>query len=50
MAHSPEFQKFDALVTKVIRVPHSQIKAKLDAEKTAKDERPKRKRKQSEQK
>lgn len=45
-----EFERFDALATKLLRVPHATIKAKLEAEKAAKTERPKRKRKQSEQK
>jgi hypothetical protein len=31
-----EFQKFDETMHKLISVPHSEIKAKLDAEKAAK--------------
>lgn len=31
-----EFKKFDSLASSLIRVPHSEIKAKLDAEKAAK--------------
>jgi hypothetical protein len=38
-----EFKKFDSLATKLLRVPHSEIKAKLEAEKAIKAERPKRK-------
>jgi hypothetical protein len=30
---SPEFQKFDALVRKVLAVPHSKIKARIEEEK-----------------
>jgi len=33
---SKEFQKFDAMMTTLLAVPHSQIKAKLDAEKAEK--------------
>ena len=39
-----EFQKFDAMMTGLLAVPHSQIKAKLDAEKTAKAKKRKAKR------
>jgi len=31
MTTSKEFQKFDALVTGLLKVPHSEIKRKLDA-------------------
>jgi hypothetical protein len=31
-----EYQKFTELVSGLLRVPHSEIKAKLDAEKVAK--------------
>lgn len=34
--NTSEFQKFDAMMHKLIAVPHGQIKAKLDAEKAAK--------------
>jgi hypothetical protein len=34
-----EFDKFDQTMRKLIKVPHSQIKAKLDAEKAAKKNR-----------
>jgi hypothetical protein len=44
MAHS-EFNKFDSLATKLLRVPHSEIKAKLEAEKAERAEKPKRKQK-----
>jgi hypothetical protein len=36
MTGKTEFQNFDKLVRKVLSVPHSEIKAKLDAEKRAK--------------
>lgn len=31
-----EFQNFDATMRELMKVPHSEIKAKLDAEKSAK--------------
>ena len=31
-----EFEKFDTMMKKLIRVPHGELKAKLDAEKRAK--------------
>jgi hypothetical protein len=31
-----EFAKFDSMMTQLLKVPHSEIKAKLDAEKVAK--------------
>lgn len=31
-----EYKKFDDLMTQLLKVPHSQIKAQLDAEKAAK--------------
>jgi hypothetical protein len=34
---STEFRKFDAMMTELLAVPHSQLKAKLDAEKAEKD-------------
>jgi hypothetical protein len=33
---SDEYKKFDDLLTELLKVPHSEIKAKLDAEKEAK--------------
>lgn len=33
---SKEYQAFDALMGKLLEVPHSEIKAKLDAEKAEK--------------
>ena len=36
-----EFEKFDHMMHKLIQVPHSEIKAKLDAEKAAKKRKPK---------
>ena len=33
---SQEFSKFDETMKKLMKVPHSEIKAKLDAEKKAK--------------
>ena len=40
---SSEFEKFDGLMRKLMRVPHNQIKAKLDAEKAAKKRKKSRK-------
>jgi hypothetical protein len=37
-----EFSKFTNLLDKLLSVPHSKIKAELDAEKAAKRTRPKR--------
>lgn len=31
-----EYEKFEGLVSELLKVPHSEIKAKLDAEKRAK--------------
>jgi hypothetical protein len=39
--HSNEYQNFDNTMRKLISVPHSAIKAKLDAEKAAKKRKPK---------
>ena len=39
---SPEYEAFDNLLRRVVSVPHSEIKAKLDAEKAAKNKRKKR--------
>ncbi len=36
MSGNVEYEKFRALVRSVIRVPHDELKAKLDAEKRAK--------------
>jgi hypothetical protein len=39
---SKEFQNFENLLRQVVQVPHSEIKAKLEAEKrTKKEKRPK---------
>ena len=32
----PEFENFEVMLRKLLKVPHSKIKAKLDAEKKAK--------------
>ncbi len=37
MTESSEFQKFDALVTGLLKVPHSEIKRKLDAHNRKRD-------------
>jgi hypothetical protein len=34
--HAPEYERFDNLMQKLIKVPHGVLKAKLDAEKRAK--------------
>ena len=36
-----EFEKFDKTMEQLLRVPHSEIKAKLEAEKAAKKRKPK---------
>ena len=36
MAKRNEYRRFDATMRKLVAVPHSEIKAKLDAEKAAK--------------
>jgi hypothetical protein len=33
---NPDYEKFDRLMDQLLKVPHSEIKAKLDAEKKAK--------------
>ena len=43
MKTNPEFKNFDRTMRKLIAVPHSEIKAKLDAEKRAKERKKKRK-------
>jgi hypothetical protein len=44
---SNEFDNFDRLATKLLKVTHSELKAKLDAEKRAKAQKKKRKAKPS---
>jgi hypothetical protein len=39
---NPEFDRFTSLLRDVVKVPHSEIKAKLDAEKEAKKRKVKR--------
>ena len=39
---SDDFKKFDRTMRTLIRIPHSEIKAKLDAEKAAKKRKPRR--------
>jgi len=41
MKHSSEYKRFDATMRELLTVPHSEIKAKLDAEKAAKKRKPK---------
>jgi len=41
MPKNDEFEKFDRLMRQIGRVPHSEIKAKLDAEKKARKRKPK---------
>ena len=36
---SPEFEKFDNTMRELLKVPHSDIKAKLDAERAAKQKK-----------
>lgn len=36
MKHTSEFDNFDRTMRELLKVPHSEIKAKLDAEKAAK--------------
>ena len=36
MAKKSEFEKFDDTMTQLLKVPHSEIKEKLDAEKQSK--------------
>jgi len=42
MKNKNEFDNFDATMKRLIKVPHSEIKAKLDAEKAAKKRKLKR--------
>jgi hypothetical protein len=39
MKENAEFDKFDSMMHRIIKVPHEKIKAKLDAEKAAKQKR-----------
>ena len=41
MKNNKEFENFDRTMRELIKVPHSVIKAKLDAEKKAKGRKPK---------
>jgi len=41
MKNSNEFDNFDRTMRQLINVPHTEIKAKLDAEKAEKRKRPK---------
>lgn len=41
MKTGDEFRRFDEAMRKLSKVPHSEIKAKLDAEKAAKKDKPK---------
>jgi len=43
---SPEYKNFDRTMQALIKVPHSEIKAKLDAEKAAKKRKKSKKAKQ----
>jgi hypothetical protein len=36
MKNNPEYQNFEDLMIRLLRVPHSDIKAKMDAEKRTK--------------
>ncbi len=42
-----EYERFDATMRQLLRVPHSEIKAKLEAEKAAKKDAPKRRSKKN---
>lgn len=39
---NPEYDKFNSMMDRLLKVPHSEIKAKLDAEKAAKKRKAKR--------
>ncbi len=41
MGKNPQFENFDATIEKPLTVPHSEIKAKLDAERAAQKRKPK---------
>lgn len=45
MGKSSEFQNFDNLMRQLVRVPHDELKARLEAEKRAKAAKPKREQK-----
>jgi hypothetical protein len=45
--YNPEFDRFDCMMKRLIKVSHDELKAALYAEKAAKRERPKRARKQN---
>jgi hypothetical protein len=38
---SKDFEKFDRVMRELMKIPHAEIKAKLDAEKKAKKRKPK---------
>ena len=38
---NPEYEKFNNLVDRLLKVPHSELKTKLDAEKKEKKRKPK---------
>jgi hypothetical protein len=44
MKKTNEYAKFENLTRRLVGVPHSEIKSKLDAEKKEKESRPKRER------
>jgi len=46
-APNPEFDRFDRMLSELLKVPHSAIKAALDEEKKAKEQKKKRKPKTS---
>lgn len=41
MKNSKEFQRFDRTMEQLLKVPHGEIKSKLDAEKAEKKRKPK---------
>jgi hypothetical protein len=41
MKQKGQFERFDTTMTQLLKVPHIQIKAQLDAEKAAKKQTPK---------
>ena len=43
MKRASEFDRFDSTMRELMKVPHSEIKAKLDAEKKAKKQKRRRK-------
>jgi hypothetical protein len=44
---NPEYDRFTSLMERLIKVPHSEVKAKLDAEKRTKEQKKKRKAKRA---